>query len=322
MKGGSVLFLGIEGRALTREEAATLKRVRPAGIVLVTRNIGEAKELRELVARLRGALPEGLFCLDAEGGRVDRLKGIVGPSPAASELARQRPAAARLAGRRIGAALRDFGFDLNFAPVVDLDHGRTGNALDQRTFGATPRGVIARARAFARGLGEVGVLACLKHFPGLGDAAADTHSRGATIELSAKALARDLTPFTALFTDVPSVMVSHAIYPGWRESRLPASLSRKICHDLLRNKLGYRGVLFSDDLEMGAVADLGSLADLAAQSLHAGCDGLLFCRRIDAAPTIAQKLASRSLDLRLRQSTRRLAALRRELARLGSVAPD
>jgi len=318
--GGRVLFLGIEGKALTREEAAILKRTRPVGIVLVTRNIGEETELRSLVEALRTIVPRAIFGLDAEGGRVDRLKRIVGPSPAASELALEPPSAARTAGRQIGQSLRKFGFDLDFAPVVDLDHGRVGNALDQRTFGTTPRAVVARARAFADGLARAGIGSCVKHFPGLGDAPADTHESFARIEQSKSRLERELTPFTELFPSTQAVMVSHAIYPGWDPDERPATLSRKICGELLRGRLRYRGALLSDDLEMGALREQGTLPEIAAQSLAAGCDGLLFCRRIDEAPAIAAALGRRSLRPRLEEASRRLERLGRALAKMKRAA--
>ena len=316
MKGGSVLFLGIEGKALTRDEAAILRRVRPAGIVLVTRNIGEESELRLLVGELRSIVPWAIFGIDAEGGRVDRLRRIVGSSPAASELALQPPSVARRAGRRVGRSLRELGFDLDFAPVADLDHGRVGNALDQRTFGRAPRAVVARARAFALGLALEGIGSCVKHFPGLGDAPADTHDDFARIELAKSKLERELTPFTELFASTQSVMVSHAIYPGWDPAERPATLSRAISTGLLRKRLGYRGPLLSDDLEMGALREEGNLAEIAAQALAAGCDGLLFCRRIDQAPAIAAALGRRSLRPRLEEASRRLERLRRDLAKM------
>ncbi len=279
--GGGVLFLGIEGMALEPEEARLLRRVNPAGIVLVTRNIESEKQLKILMAGLRSAAPQAIFCLDAEGGRVDRLRDVVGPAPAAADLARCRPALARRAGRWIGAALRQFGFDLDFAPVVDLDYGETGNALDGRTLGATPRKVTTRAQAFLDGLHSAGIGGCLKHFPGLGRASADTHLRGASIAASGGELARDLTPFTELLKAADSMMVSHATYPGWDTAKLPASLNPAISRALVRGKTGFKGALFSDDLEMGALAEFGSLPQLGALALAAGCDGLLFCRRLD-----------------------------------------
>jgi beta-N-acetylhexosaminidase len=311
--GGRVLFLGFEGKALTREERRLLEKVEPAGLVLFARNLGEEGEVDELVADLRALLPRTLLAIDAEGGRVDRLKALAGPSPAAAELALQPPAASRRAGKRMGALLRRFDFDLDFAPVVDLDEGLSGNALDGRTFGRSPRAVVARARAFAEGLHGQGVGSCIKHFPGLGAAPADTHFGVARIESSRADLERALTPFTELFAASHAVMVSHAIYPGWGEPKLPATLSPTISGDLLRKKLRYRGTLFSDDLEMGALKEIGDLAEIGRQALAAGCDGLLFCRRLQEAPAIASALARPSLRSRWNEAEKRIRSLHRKL---------
>ena len=321
MKGGGVLFLGIEGQVLSGDEARILRRVQPAGIVLVTRNIESEEQLRSLIANLRAAAPQAIFCLDAEGGRVDRLRTVVAPAPAAADLALCSPALSRRAGNLIGAALREFGFDLDFAPVVDLDHGEIGNALDERTFGATPRQVTARARAFLDGLHAAGLGGCIKHFPGLGRASADTHNRGASIAASEGDLARDLTPFAELLNSADSMMVSHATYPGWDPAKLPASLNPAISKALVRGRVGFRGTLFSDDLEMGALAEFGSLPELGTQALTAGCDGLLFCRRLDQATAIAAALGKASLRARLGEATGRIARLRVRLATLRRQAP-
>lgn len=322
MKGGSVLFIGIEGTALAADEARLLRKVRPAGIVLVTRNIADEAQLRQLIADLRAAVPQAIFCLDAEGGRVDRLRNVVAPAPAAAALAHCPPVTARRAGRLLGQALRSFDFDLDFAPVVDLDHGIPGNALDERTFGTRPRQVAARAKAVLEGLHDGGVGACIKHFPGLGRATADTHLQGAHIRATRADLARDLTPFTELFSESESAMVGHAIYPGWGESTWPASLSKEIATGLLRREAGFRGALFSDDLEMGALAEFGALPELGARALAAGCDGLLFCRRIEVAPEIAGAVSRKELRSRLEDAQRRLARLRARLGRFRKAAPQ
>lgn len=321
MKGGSVLFLGVEGQTLAAAESRILHRVQPAGIVLVTRNIGTEERLRELVGELRAVVPQAIFCLDAEGGRVDRLRSVVAPAPAAAALAHCPPSTAKRAGRLLGAALRQFDFDLDFAPVVDLDHSITGNALDERTFGSKPRRVIARAKAVLQGLHEAGVGGCIKHFPGLGRATADTHLSGAHIGATRADLAQDLTPFSELLSVSESAMVGHAIYPGWDEQMRPASLSPVIATTLLRRRSGFRGALFSDDLEMGALAEFGSLPELSERALVAGCDGLLFCRRLEEAPEIAAALGRRALRQRLEQAERRLARLRSRLAAWKRKAP-
>jgi len=320
VRGGEVLFLGIEGTALSGDEAHRLRKVQPAGIVLVTRNIADEVQLRQLVADLRAAAPEAIFCLDAEGGRVDRLKNVVAPAPAAAALAHCPPAMAKRAGKLLAQALRTFDFDLDFAPVVDLDHAIAGNALDERTYGSKPRQVVARAKAALEGLHEAGIGGCIKHFPGLGRATADTHLKGAHIRATQAELERDLTPFTALFSESESAMVGHAVYPGWGEENWPASLNPAIATTLLRKRSAFRGTLFSDDLEMGALAEHGTLPELGARALAAGCDGLLFCRQLDAAEEIAAAVRGKVLRPRLEQAERRLVRLRARLQLLKKAA--
>ncbi len=315
MKGAEVLFVGFEGTRPTPEERSILRRLQPAGITLVPRNIEDEPGLRALLAELRLLCPAAIFGLDAEGGRVDRLRNLVGPAPAARDLAAVSPRRSARAGRWVGEALRNFGFDLDFAPVVDLDHGQRGNALDGRCLGRNPRAVTARARAFLGGLHRAGIGGCLKHFPGLGAAPADTHFELARVLLTRRRLARDLAPFVALAGEVEAVMVGHAIYPTLDPSFLPASLSPTICGGLLRKSLTFRGPVLSDDLEMGALGAHGDLPWRAEAALVAGCDGLLFCRQLGAAPEIARRLAGRRLDARRRQAEARLARLRRALER-------
>jgi beta-N-acetylhexosaminidase len=318
--GGRVLVLGFEGTRLAREEKRILRRVRPAGLTLVPRNIEDAEQLAALIAEIRAICPETILALDGEGGRVDRLRAIVGPAPAAEQLARRPPALARRAGRLVGDALRRFDFDLDLAPVVDLDHGKSNNALDRRTFGSTPRTVVTKAKAFIEGLESAGVGACIKHFPGLGAAGEDTHFAPSTIELSRAELERDLEPFRKLAKRAGAVMASHAIYPALDPERRPATLSNAVATKLLRRVLPFDEVLFSDDLEMHALAPYGELADRAEASLAAGCDGLLFCRRIGEAPAIASRLARPRSRRRLLQAARRLDRLARRLRKLAAAA--
>ncbi len=322
MKGAGVLVVGVEGDVLDAGEWRLLSRLQPFGVILVRRNIIELDALRALVAQIRAACPRALLLLDAEGGRVDRLRDIVGPAPAAADLARRSPTLARRAGRWIGAALAGFDFDLDFAPVVDLDRGMLNNALDRRCLGSTPRGVIARAKAFIEGLESSGVASCVKHFPGLGGAPADTHLEPARIDLSARQLARDLAPFVALAQRSGSLMAGHGVYPALDPGLRPATLSPAIATDLVRKALPFRGVLFSDDLEMHALAPFGDLGDRGEAALAAGCDALLFCRRLESAPEIAARLAHPRLARRRRQAEARLDRLRRGIARLRRAAGD
>ena len=322
MKGGELLVVGVEGVRLTTAERRILTRLQPFGVVLVQRNVGDEATLRALVAEIRAVCREAILPLDAEGGRVDRLRTLVGPAPAPADLARHPPALARRAARWVGAALAAFGFDLDFAPVLDLDHGRAGNALDRRCLGSVPRSVIARGRAAIEGLAWAGVGGCVKHFPGLGAAAADTHLVPARIPLDARELERDLAPFRALAALAGAVMVGHAIYPALDPETLPATLSPRLARDLLRRGLSFSGAAFSDDLEMGALAPFGDLAERGEAALAAGCDALLFCRRLEAAPEIAARLARPALARSRAEAGARLRGLRRRLARLRRAAGE
>ena len=316
MIGGRALVLGFEGTALTAEERRIIRRVEPAGFTLVPRNIVDEAQLDTLVAELRSLQPRAILTLDGEGGRVDRLKSIVGPAPAADALARVPASYSRRAGKWMGEALRRFDFDLDLAPVVDLDRGLKSNALDRRCFGSSPRDVEAKAKAFIEGLEAGGVGACVKHFPGLGGAGKDTHFETSRIELPAAELDADLMPFLALADRAGAVMVGHAVYPALDLERRPATLSPAIATMLLRLGLSFHGALLSDDLEMEALSPHGSLAERGEAALVAGCDGLLFCRRMGEAPAIAARLGRARLRPRLEEAAGRLERLRRRLRAL------
>jgi beta-N-acetylhexosaminidase len=307
--GGGFLVVGVAGPALTAEERTLLARLRPFGVILFKRNVASAEQVRDLTAAVRAASPATLLFVDAEGGRVDRLAAVVGSAPAAGDLAAAPPALARRAGRWVGHALAALGFDVDFAPVVDLDRGFTGNGLETRYLGARPRAVIARARGFLAGLRAAGVGGCVKHFPGLGGSGEDTHHEGTWVTLSAAELAADLAPYRALAGEAGAVMLSHGVYPALDRDQLPADLSPAIARRVLRRDLGFAGAAFSDDLEMQALAPFGSLADRAERAFAAGCDAIPICSRLDAAPEAAERLA-RARPARRAEAARRLAAYR------------
>src|SRR4051812_14078542 len=238
MRASELIFAGVPGPDLDRASAALLAEHRPGGVVLLGRNFKTLEQLAKLTADLRRLLPEAILAIDAEGGRVDRMRDIVAAAPGAALLARRPPSLALQAGTWVAHALRLFDFDMDFAPVVDLDRGEVDNALGGRTFGVTPEQVIPRARAFLRGLHAGGVGGCIKHFPGLGAAGADTHHHVAAISLPAGELARDLEPFAALARLAGAVMVGHAAYPAYDTSGRPATLSPVILGGLLRGRLG------------------------------------------------------------------------------------
>ncbi|MBP7148109.1 MAG: beta-N-acetylhexosaminidase [Acidobacteria bacterium] len=315
-----LLVGGLPGPEITAETGRALGELVPAGLILFSRNIRSAAQVRELIAGARETCGDPLLVfLDQEGGRVNRL----GPLHAAfSRLPHAREQAAwgeeRLedvwAG--IGAALAALGFDVDFAPVVDLDAGEGENAIGPRSFGLDPRQVAEQAGAVLRGLRRAGVAGCLKHFPGLGTASQDTHLAPATSPAKPRELwERDVLPYRELRELAPFVMTAHAHYPevDGREP-LPATFSRRLLGEWLRERVGYDGVVVSDDLEMGAVARLGSPGELACRTLEAGADLALFCAGLDgprrARDEIARRLARGSLDPSIvAHSGRRLAAV-------------
>ena len=315
-RAGGLLVIGTSGLRISKEERSVLRSVQPGGVILFARNVESVDQVREWSRDVKRAAPQALLLVDAEGGRVDRLRALFGSAPSAARLASEPPAQARRAGRWVGSAIRAAGLDIDLAPVVDLDHGAADNALDGRYLGSDPRRVSARGSTFLQGLRAAGVLGCAKHFPGLGGATRDTHHAVAEVGLDLAALEREGEPFRRLLRDgferpsETAVLVSHAIYPALDGTRLPATLSAPITTRLLRRGYGFRGVVFTDDLEMKALAPWGGLAERCEASLVAGCDALLVCSKWQEAPAIARRLSGAALRSRCAQALTRLERYR------------
>jgi beta-N-acetylhexosaminidase len=196
---------------------------------------------------------------------VNRLRPVVGESPRD--------------GRIIGRWLREFGVDINFAPVLDLAlfDATTDNALHHRCWGKTPAEVIAGAGQFLDAMQAEGVDGCLKHFPGLGASTQDSHEHLPVIERSReRLLAEDIAPFAVLRPRAKAVMVGHGVYPAF-DAKRPASLSRNIITGLLRRQLGFTGLVYTDDLEMGAISEALPFEQAVVEAWRAGADRLLVC---------------------------------------------
>ena len=278
---GQLFWIGFQGTALGPELRALLDQVRPGGLILFSRNIESASQVRALTDELYRAVPVPPFiALDQEGGRVNRLKPIVGPIPPNLELA-GRPdgvAAVRKHSRATAQALRNLGFSVNFAPVLDLSDRDPGNGIGDRAYGQDPRVVCRMAGVFLDAHLSAGVVPVGKHFPGLGSARADTHLTLPVIQRSrARLWDEDLLPYRRLRRKLPAVMVGHAHYPAIQGAApAPATLSRPVVAILLRKKVEYGGLILTDDLEMGAV-DQTPAGGQALRALAAGHDGLMFC---------------------------------------------
>ena len=293
------LACGVAGKALDVAERALLERLRPGGVVLFARNVGDREQLRALTAEL-AALPSRPYVgIDLEGGRVNRLQPLIGPLPAAAAAARAGLPAVRALAEAAGAACAHFGIGVDFAPVLDV--ARPGGWLggEARCLGATEEDVRIAAAAYLEGLESLGVGGCLKHYPGLGSGAVDSHRELPLLDEEAEAESR---VFHALMSPGRAVMVAHALAPSLEEAAAPASLSRSVVGRLRRRECG---PVIADDLEMGALDQFGSIPERAAAALAAGCDQVLVCNAMDArAEVVAHVETSARRDPALAASLR------------------
>ena len=302
--------VGLEGPELTPAERDILHRLPPRGVILFRRNLASLGGLERLVSELRDFGVPHLY-LDQEGGPVDRLRELVAPSPS---LARTSQAgSARRAGEAAGAMLAALGFDVDLAPVVDRGlPGAGALVLGERCASADPGAIVRTAGDFLDGLHSRGVGGCLKHFPGLGRARVDTHRALPALADDPEEEALDLEPFRRLMERARAVMVSHA--SGADDQ--PASLSPAVATGLLRERLRFTGAAFSDDLEMGALAEFGDLPERARRAAAAGCDLLLVCRRIEEYPACVDAVERGVSPERRQEAATRLDAYDRHLDEL------
>jgi beta-N-acetylhexosaminidase len=282
---GELLVTGLPGTSLDAETARALTERRRSGVILFRRNVESVESVyalsKELIAAT--ASEHGPFIsVDQEGGRVVRIpEPAVQLPPMRTIGALGRPGLARRAGATMGAELLPMGINVTFAPVLDVDSNPANPVIGDRSFGGDPPQVAEMGRAFIDGLQGRGVLACGKHFPGHGDTHLDSH-----LELPVVAHERgrleevELIPFRRAATLAGAYMTAHVVYEGL-DPGVPATLSRRIATELLRREFGFRGVLFSDDLEMKAIAARYAIEESAVQAVRAGCDVLLICQ--DAA---------------------------------------
>jgi beta-N-acetylhexosaminidase len=313
---GRSLMVGLPASGLDRATSARLRRLAPGGVILFGRNLETAEGTAALLAEVGRLLPHPLLlALDQEGGRVSRLQPWIGTTPSAAALARGGAGRASRFGRATARALRALGFNLDFAPVVDLCPETAPNGIGDRSFGTDPSRVTELAGAFLDGLQAEGVAGCLKHFPGLGPTEVDSHERLPTAPHERSRLnAADLVPFRRLAERAASIMVGHGHYPALDPTPdLPATLSFPTVGRLLREEIGFRGLVVSDDLEMGAVAPLDVEGSAAVRSVAAGCDLVLYCASLDRAERAAEALAREAAShaafgRRLAEANRAVAA--------------
>jgi len=272
--------MGFDGSEVSPGLRQMLTMLQPGGLILFARNILDARQTWELLRACGEIVETPMFlCVDMEGGTVDRLKNAIAPAPSVEAVARTDDKKIfRAHGGLIGEEVRALGFNTDFAPVLDLGFAASRSVLTSRTVSEDPKQTVVYAREFLKGLRQAKVLGCGKHFPGLGEGNLDSHQSLPVIAKSWKSLwAEDLYPYRTLRREMAFVMVAHAAYPAVTKSGIPASLSSKWMSEILRKKIGYSGLVVSDDLEMGGVQAAAPIDEAAVETLRAGADMFLVC---------------------------------------------
>lgn len=322
---GQLLVVGLSGTELTTQERALFARGERGGVVLFRRNVtGGPSDVSRLLAEVQTAMPAELpavTAVDQEGGRVMRLGPPVMQLPPMRKLGDLDDVAlVRDVAEAHARELRAIGFTLSFAPVADV-HTRAENPIiGDRAFASSPEGVVRHGLAWAEGLARGRVQSCAKHFPGHGDTTVDSHLALPRVDRPRLELDRiELAPFAAMARSpfIDAMMTAHVVYPAL-DPEVPATLSPASCTRLLRDELGFEGVLFSDDLEMKAIQIAPEEA--AIRAVLAGCDVLLVCSRADMAEAVHAALVreveqSPAFRARCREAAERALAMRRRAGR-------
>jgi beta-N-acetylhexosaminidase len=321
---GQLLIVGFDGTAMTARLSSLLKRLQPAGVILFARNIKNPEQTWRLLRDCQKCVSTPLFtCVDLEGGRVDRFRDVLGPAPSAAEVfATGDHNLFRKHGQLIGENCRALGFNVDFAPVLDLAFEASRRVMSSRSVSANPRETVAYAREFLAGLRAAGTLGCGKHFPGLGEGKLDSHHKLPVIQRPLKKIwMEDLLPYRVLRAQMPMVMISHAAYPAVTHDKTPASLSKMWITDILRKRIGYRNLIVSDDLEMGAVLSSALVGEAAVEHIRAGGDLCLICHREDYLTQAYGKLIDATerepqFAKRVAESVRRVLAFKKKSAKI------
>ena len=277
---GQLMIVGVERPELFALERAWIRLIQPAGIILFRRNIEEPSQVASLLREATQIAGAPLFrCVDLEGGLVDRLRDLIAPMPsAAAVFATGKATNYTRHGRLIAREAKALGFNTTFAPVLDLALPPSAVVTRTRTVSADPSDVVLYAEAFLNGLKAESILGCGKHFPGLGGGTLDSHHSTPRINRTWKQIwTEDLAPFRALAPMLPLIMVAHAAYPETADAN-PASISRYWISAVLKKRIGFRGLVLSDDMEMGGILNHTSIEEAAVQAVLAGTDLIEICR--------------------------------------------
>jgi beta-N-acetylhexosaminidase len=345
-RAGRLLFTGLPVTRLDRHWRSLLSEVRPGGVILFGRNVESAEQVALLNAQIRDAAGSEVFIgIDQEGGLVDRFREICEPAPSAKAVRNAgRAELAEEFGRLSARVLRLLGFNMNFAPVLDLSGDNEENGLRARTFGVNPEMVSLLGGAYLDGLQRGQIVAVGKHFPGLGGSKVDSHRRLPVITKTWEEIfERDLVPFMDLMFHrrgerLRAVMVSHAAFPDVSEflqawfrrsgdpptiqglHEFPATISGNVTTRLLRRILKFDGLVITDDMEMGAVVQTLSVAEASLRAVEAGSDMVLICEQeanfVAARDQVVEAVREKRLSLRT------LGAARRRMRRALKLAGE
>lgn len=314
---GQLLLVGVPGPELDVETAAMLRRVQPGGFIIFGRNIKSPEQLRKLIDDLRDlSHVEPVITIDQEGGRVSRLR-LIGEEPPNAQQLRDKgdPALVRRHGELTAKLLRLFGFNLDLCPVLDISFDdEADNSLRGRCYGKTAEQVIALAGEFNNALRAGGILSCGKHFPGYTMAVEDPHHSFPAIDRDrAEMEANELAVFRHFAPLVDSMMIGHIHYACLDSEMRPASMSPAVINGLLRGDMGFRGLVMTDDLDMGAILNTTSFDDMLALGLAAGNDLLMICHRVDMLGQARDVLLKQPADV-LTPALERVAEFKAKMA--------
>jgi beta-N-acetylhexosaminidase len=303
---GQLILTGVPGPELDGGTAALFRRVQPGGFIIFGRNIQSAVQLRKLIDDLRDVSEiEPIITIDQEGGRVSRLR-LIGHEPPNAQQLRDKgdESLVRQHGDITGRLLRLFGFNLDLCPVLDISFDDDAdNSLRGRCYGKSVEQVVRLAGAFNDALRGQGIMSCGKHFPGYSAATIDAHHDLPVIKRTRAELdAQELAVFRQFMKRVDSMMVCHGWYPHLEAETTPASLSHRVITELLREDFGFRGLIMTDDLDMGAILNEYGLEETIGLAIGAGNDLAMICHRVPAiedALGYLQKLPAEELDCAL-----------------------
>jgi beta-N-acetylhexosaminidase len=328
-KIGQLFFIGISGPSFDTATEALMSEIHPGGVCFFSRNIKDPNQTRDLLHHLSQSQHIPLFLsIDQEGGLVDRLRRVMTPAPAAAKF-RNVPDIKEFAAIT-AESMRILGFNMDFAPVVDViteQREDAGNGMYSRGFGRDRDDVVELAGAFLTSLQHNGVIGCLKHFPGLGSARVDSHEELPLIDICEEELrSTDLYPYASLLgANVQMVMIAHAAYPNSNLQQedqngrlLPSSLSFNFVSRLLRDEMGFSGIAITDDLEMGAIVRNYGIGEACKMAFEAGNDMLAICAGREhieeGRNAITKAVESGDIDIeRIDRSVGRILELKRNL---------